>query len=198
MSTLALIKKNLQNDIAEYSSKLVSFDKIFDEDTLDAKHEQLKIISTEIENLENKMMNCILRGDEVHYTQTAEYSELAQKMLLFHDKEKEIQQEMDSLIASRDDLYKVWKNDYIRNAEHFTDAQDKLRQVSEIENSLIKLVNNKVKANNNVILLVYIHSQVNKLLTLANINKEKAPYNAFKTAWHNQLIDDKVYEMLKM
>lgn len=197
MSSLSLMKSNLQNDIIEYSSKLVSFDKVFDEDTLDAKHEQLKIITLEIENLENRMMNCILRVDEVHYTQTEEYSELAQKMMLFHDKEKEIQQEMDTLISSRDNIYKVWKEDYIRNAEHFAEAHNKLRQINDIENSLIRLVNNKVKANNNVILLVYIHSQVNKLLALANINKEKSPYNAFKVAWHNQLITDNVYEMLK-
>lgn len=197
MSALSLMKSNLQNDIIEYSSKLVSFDKVFDEDTMDAKHEQLKIITLEIENLENMMMNCIMRCDEIHYTQTEEYSELAQKMLLFHDKEKEVQQEMDSLISTRDNLYKAWKEDYIRNAEHFAEAQNKLRQINDIENSLIKLVNNKVKANNNVILLVYIHSQINKLLTLSNINKEKSPYNAFKLAWNNQLITDNVYDMLK-
>jgi hypothetical protein len=198
MSALNLIKKNLQNDITEYSSKLISFDKVFDEDILDATHEQLRIISIEIENLENMMMNCILRCDEVHYTQTGEYSELATKMLLFHDKEKEVQQDLDILISSRDNLYKVWKDDYIRNAEHFAEAQYKLRQFNDIENSLTKLVNNKVKANNNIILLVYIHSQVNKLLTLANINKEKSPYNAFKVAWNHQLITDNVYDMLKM
>ena len=197
MAALNLMKTNLQNDILEYSSKLVSFDKVFDEDTLDAKQEQLKIITQEIENLEYMMMNCILRDNEVHYTQTEEYSELAQKMLLFHDKEKEIEQEMEALISSRDNLYKVWKEDYIRNAEHFADAQTKLRQINDIENSLIKLVNNKVKANNNIILLVYIHSQVNKLLVLANINKEKSPYNAFKVAWNNQIITDSIYEMLK-
>lgn len=197
MAALNLMKTNLQNDILEYSSKLVSFDKVFDEDTLDAKQEQLKIITQEIESLEYMMMNCILRDNEVHYTQTEEYSELAQKMLLFHDKEKEIQQEMEALISSRDNLYKVWKEDYIRNAEHFADAQTKLRQINDIENSLIKLVNNKVKANNNIILLVYIHSQVNKLLVLANINKEKSPYNAFKVAWNNQIITDSIYEMLK-
>ena len=197
MAALNLMKTNLQNDILEYSSKLVSFDKVFDEDTLDAKQEQLKIITQEIESLEYMMMNCILRDNEVHYTQTEEYSELAQKMLLFHDKEKEIQQEMEALISSRDNLYKVWKEDYIRNAEHFADAQTKLRQINDIENSLIKLVNNKVKANNNIILLVYIHSQVNKLLVLAKINKEKSPYNAFKVAWNNHIITDSIYEMLK-
>lgn len=198
MSALSLMKSNLQKDITEYSSKLVSFDKLFDEDALDAKHEQLKIITTEIENLEHRMMNCILKCDEVHYTESEEYSQLAQKMLLFHDKEKEIQQQMDILIATREELYKSWKVDYIRNAEHFAEAQTKLREINDIENSLIKLVNNKVKANNNIILLVYIHSQVNKLLTLANIKKEKSPYTAFKVALYNQLINDNVYEMLKL
>jgi len=198
MSALSLMKSNLQKDIMEYSSKLVSFDKLFDEDALDAKHEQLKIITTEIENLEHRMMNCILKCDEVHYTECEEYSQLAQKMLLFHDKEKEIQQQMDTLIATREELYKSWKVDYIRNAEHFAEAQTKLREINDIENSLIKLVNNKVKANNNIILLVYIHSQVNKLLTLANIKKEKSPYTAFKVALYNQLINDNVYEMLKL
>lgn len=198
MSALYLLKSNLEKDIVEYSSKLVSFDKLFDEDTLDAKHEQLKIITVEIENLEHRMMNCIIKSDEVHYSETEEYSELTQKMLLFHDKEKEIQQQIDTLISTRDNLYKVWKDDYIRNAEHFAEAQTKLREINDIENSLIRLVSNKVKANNNIILLVYIHSQINKLLTLANINKEKSPYNAFKVAWHNQLINDNVYDMLKL
>jgi hypothetical protein len=197
MSALMLMKSNLQKDIVEYSSKLVSFDKLFDEDTLDAKNEQLNIITTEIENVEHRMMNIILRGDDEHYTQTAEYASLAQKMLLFHDKEKNIQEEMDMLITIREKLYQTWKLDYIRNAEHFADAQTKLREINDIENSLIKLVNNKVKANNNVILLVYIHSQVNKLLAIANINKEKSPYAAFKVALHNQLINNNVYEMLK-
>lgn len=197
MSALNRIKNNLQSDIAEYSSKLVSFDRIFDEDALDAKHEQLKIIGLEIENLENRMMNFILSCNEVHYTQTEEYLQLNTKMSLFHNKEKEIQQEMDTLVSSRENLYKVWKDEYIRNAEHFANAQTKLRQINNIENSLIKLVNNKVKANNNIILLVYIHSQVNKLLTLANISKENSPYNAFKVAWHNQLISDNVYEILR-
>ena len=197
MSALNLMKSNLQNDIIEYSSKLVSFDKVFDEDTLDAKQEQLKIITLAIENLENKMMDCILRVDEVHYTESEEYSDLAMKMLLFNDKEKQIQQEMDTLISSRENLYKIWKEDYIRNAEHFANAQNKLRQINDIENSLIKLVNNKVKANNNIILLIYIHSQVNKLLSLANINKENSPYNAFNVAWYNKLITDNVYGMLK-
>jgi hypothetical protein len=197
MAALMLMKSNLQKDIVEYSSKLVSFDQLFDEDTLDAKNEQMSIITTEIENLEHRMMNMILRGDEVHYTETTEYSDLSQKMLLFHDKEKDIQKEMDALIDIRDKLYQTWKVDYIRNAEHFADAQTKLREINDIENSLIKLVNNKVKANNNIILLVYIHSQVNKLLAHANINKEKSPYAAFKVAWHNQLINNNIYEMLK-
>lgn len=198
MSTLSLMKSNLQKDIMEYSSKLVSFDKLFDEDILDAKQEQLKIVITEIDNLEHRLMNCILKCDEVHYTETQEYSELAQKMLLFHNKEKEVQQQMDTLIATREDLYKSWKVDYMRNAEHFAEAQTKLKEINDIENSLIKLVTNKVKANNNIILLVYIHSQVNKLLTLANIKKEKSPYTAFNVAWYNQLITENVYEMLKV
>lgn len=189
MSALNLIKNNLQNNVVEYSSKLISFDRIFDEDVLDAKHEQLKIITHEIENLENQMMNFILRGEE--------YSKLTTKMLLFHDKEKEIQEEINRLVSSRDNLYNLWKDEYIGNAERFATAQQKLRQINDIENSLIKLVNNKVKANNNVILLVYIHGQVNKLLTLANMNKEKSPYKAFKVAWENQLITDNVYEMLR-
>ena len=192
------MKSNLQKDIMEYSSKLVSFDKLFDEDILDAKQEQLKIVITEIDNLEHRLMNCILKCDEVHYTETQEYSELAQKMLLFHNKEKEVQQQMDTLIATREDLYKSWKVDYMRNAEHFAEAQTKLKEINDIENSLIKLVTNKVKANNNIILLVYIHSQVNKLLTLANIKKEKSPYTAFNVAWYNQLITENVYEMLKV
>lgn len=197
MSALSLMKSNLQKDIVEYSSKLVSFDNLFDEDALDARHEQLKIITTEIDNLEHRLMNCILRLDDVHYTQTVEYSELAQKMLLFHEKEKEVQHEMDTLISTRDHLYQTWKTDYIRNAEHFAEAQTKLREINDIENALIKLVTNKVKANNNIILLVYIHSQVNKLLALASIDKERSPYAAFKVAWHNQLITENVYEMLK-
>ena len=48
MSALSLMKSNLQKDIVEYSSKLVSFDNLFDEDALDARHEQLKIITTVI------------------------------------------------------------------------------------------------------------------------------------------------------
>lgn len=191
------MKSNLQKDIVEYSSKLISFDQMFDEDTLDAKNEQLNIITTEIEHLEHKMMNIILRCDEQHYTQDGEYSDLTQKMLLFHDKEKDIQEEMNTLINIREKLYQTWKADYMRNTEHFADAQTKLREINDIENSLTKLVRNKVKANNNIILLVYIHSQVNKLLAIAKINKEKSPYAAFKVAWHNQLINDNVYEMLK-
>jgi hypothetical protein len=198
MSALTIIKNNLQRDISDYSSKLVSFDKIFDEDVLDAKHQQLEIISTEIQELEMRIMTCMIdSNDNVLYIHTDKFTNISDKMHVFHQREEEIKREIDILLSKRDELYTTWKEDYIRNAEHFAEAQTKLRKIQDIENSLIKLAYNKVKANNNIILLVYVHSQVNSLLAMANIKKEKSPYNAFKLAWNNQLIDDKVYDMLK-
>lgn len=198
MATLTELKASLQTTIASSSTELQSFDRVFDEDKLDAKNEQWTIVKDEIERLEMKLMSLMVEHQGPnHYTETNDFESIADKITLFREKETAIHNEIQEMTHTREQLYEKWKNDYLESALIFSDAQTKLRKVHDIDNSLSKLVKNNVKANNNILLLVYIHSQVNTLLSIAGIKKEKSPYKAFQVAWHHGLIDEKTYEKLK-
>jgi hypothetical protein len=197
MSALCIIKQQLADEMAVYSAKLVSFDRVFDEDVLNAKHEQLCIMTTEIETLEMKLIEMMMHCSERPYHETKKYEQLAEKMSAFHERETQLRSEINELLSKRDETYKAWKDSYMKVAERFCDSQAKLRKINEAENALLKLSRNKVKANNNIIMLVYIHCQINTLLGIANFKKENLPSTAFKCAWNNKLIDDETYELLK-
>lgn len=198
MSAFIELKTRLSKTIESSASELLSFDKVFDEDNLDAKNEQLSIIRDEIERLEMELMSVMVeyRG-ECHYTETDDFTHISEKITLFHQKEASLHNELQEMTKARDQLYTQWKQTYLDNARIFSDTQTTLKNVNDIENALSKLRRKKIKANNNIVLLVYIHSQVNSLLSIAGLNKEKSPYKAFQVAWHNGLVDDNTYEYLK-
>jgi hypothetical protein len=197
MSALNIIKNGLAKDITECSAKLIAFDRVFDEDILHAKYEQLEIVTVEIDALEMMLISCMEVSGNLDYSETDKYKRFADKLSLFHERETQVKVEINELLSTRDVLYKKWKEDYILHADKFGQAQTKLRKIQDIENSLLSLTCNNIKANNNIIMLVYVHSQVNRLLSLANLKKENVPYNAFRVALNNNLIDDRTYEFLK-
>jgi uncharacterized protein YukE len=198
MTALIELKASLAKTIASSSTELLSFDSVFDEDKFDAKNEQWVIMKDEIESLEMKLMSLMIEHQgEGHYTETDNFTDIAEKITLFHEKEATIHNEIQEMTQAREQLYDKWKREYLENARIFSDTQTKLRKVNDIDNALSKLRRNNIKANNNILLLVYIHSQVNTLLSIAGISKEKSPYKAFQVAWHNRLVDDKTYEYLK-
>lgn len=198
MAALYALKSSLSREMAESSAELMSFDKIFDEDQFSAKNEQWTIIKEEIDRLEMAMMNTMMHNrHDCVYTETEEFNVIADKMAVFHEKEAKIHQDIQEMISLREELYAKWKGDYMANAEKFADAQNKLRRIQDIENVLLKLTRQGIKASNNLILLVYIHGQVNALLNIAGISKENVPYKAFQVAWQNKLVDDRTYEFLK-
>lgn len=198
MSAFNELKARLSKTIESSASELLSFDKVFDEDNLDAKNEQLSIIRDEIERLEMELMSVMVeyRG-ECHYTETDDFTHISEKITLFHQKEASLHNELQEMTKARDQLYTQWKQTYLDNARIFSDTQTTLKNVNDIENALSKLRRKKIKASNNIVLLVYIHSQVNSLLSIAGLNKEKSPYKAFQVAWYNRLVDDNTYEYLK-
>lgn len=198
MAALNELKSSLAKVIASSSSELHSFDRVFDEDSLDAKNEQWTIVKEEIERLEMKLLTLMVdhQGD-CHYTDTQDFDEVAQKITLFREKEAAIHKEVTEMTEAREQLYEQWKEKYLENARIFSDAQTKLRNINDVYNALSKLTGKGIKANNNIVLLVYIHSQINSLLAIAGINKEKSPYKAFHVAWCNRLVDDRTYEFLK-
>ncbi len=198
MAALYALKSSLSREMVETSAELMSFDRVFDEDELSAKTEQWAIVKEEIDRLEMAMMNTMINNcQECVYTDTENFGVIADKMTVFHQKEAKIHQEIQEMMSLRDELYAKWKQEYLANAEKFSDAQNKLRRIQDIENVLLKLSSKGIKASNNLILLVYIHSQVNALLSIAGISKENVPYKAFQVAWQNQLVDDRTYEFLK-
>lgn len=196
MAALQELKDALMEEINVASKALIPFDRVFDEDTLHAKNEQLIIIKDEIDRLEMQLMSLVINNNAGLYTDTEQYSVLADKMSLFHEKENEVLNEIQTMTQARDQLYDEWKNEYMDKADKFTKAQTKLKKLLDIEETLLKLSKKGIKANNNILLFVYIHSQVNALLNLADIKKERSPYKAFEVAWHHGLIDDETYKAL--
>ena len=198
MTALIELKASLAETMQSSSTELISFDRLFDEDKLDAKNEQWVIMKDEIERLEMKLMSLMVdHQGEGHYTETDNFTDIAEKITLFHKKEAAILNEIQEMTQAREQLYDKWKMEYLENARIFSDTQTKLRKVNDIDNALSRLRRNNIKASNNILLLVYIHSIVNTLLNIAGISKEKSAYKAFQVAWHNGLVDDKTYEYLK-
>lgn len=198
MAALIELKASLAKMITSSSSELLSFDRVFDEDSLDAKNEQWAIVKDEIERLEMKLMTLMVdhQGDG-HYTETDDFTDIAEKIAAFHLKEQAIHKDIQEMTEAREQLYEQWKTKYLESARVFSDTQTKLRKVNDICNALSKLTAKGIKANNNILLLVYIHCQVNALLSIAGLGKEKSPYKAFQVAWYNGLVDDRTYEFLK-
>lgn len=198
MASLNILKASLTKDIATYSSELISFDRVFDEDRLVAKQEQWVIVKDEIERLEMGLMSLMIeRRDQLHYTETVEFDALSYKMAVFHEKELMIHKEIQELNLSREQLYDKWKKDYLISAENLTEAQTKLRKIHDVETCLTRLCRKDIRTSNNVLMVVHLQSQINTLLSIAGIKKEKSPYKAFQVAWHHQLIDDATYDCLR-
>lgn len=197
MATLRSLKASLTKDIATYSTELVSFDRVFDEDILIAKQEQWMIVKDEIDRLEMCLMSLIIERYHIHYTETIEFSVIADKITVFHDKEIRIQKEIEDLNLTREQLYNKWKKDYLTSAENLTQAQTKLRKIHDVESSLTRLYRKNSYVRNDVLTLVHLHNQINTLLSFVNIKKERSPYKAFQVAWHHKLIDDATYDCLR-
>jgi hypothetical protein len=197
MATLRSLKASLTKDIATYSLELVSFDRVFDEDILIAKQEQWMIVKDEIDRLEMCLMSLIIERDHIHYTETVEFSVIADKITVFHDKEIRIQKEIEDLNLTREQLYNKWKKDYLTSAENLTQAQTKLRKIHDVESSLTRLYRKNIYVRNDVLTLVHLHNQINALLSFVSIKKERSPYKAFQVAWHHKLIDDATYDCLQ-
>jgi hypothetical protein len=200
MATLKAIKQQLQEQIHCCYNKLIPFDKVFDEDFLHAKQEQLSIIAEEIQLLQMKLIVHICRTEKagVHESpnEDPEYEMIHEKLVLFEERYQEVTTNIRNIHIFRKTKYDIWKSEYIRMTREIAGYKEELAKFENIEKVLAAACLCAKAPRHNLIHLIFLHTQTNYLLALAGCKKESVAFTAFKSAYYNGLISRDTFNRL--
>jgi hypothetical protein len=192
MATLKNIKQQLHEKIHFYNNKLIPFDKVFDEDYLHAKQEQLEIIAEEIQFLQMKLIVHVCRpkkkGACESSSEDLEYTSIQEKLVLFEERYQEVKNSIRSIHTFRKTKYDSWKVEYLRITEEIAALKEQLTKFEDIERVLVAACVCAKAPRHNLIHLIFLHTQANYLLASAGCKKESVPFTAFRSAYRNGLI----------
>lgn len=159
-------------------SYITSFDKTYDEDTLNGCYEKLEIVEECVKEL-YKMRNID------NY-----------KLQQFIVKKESIEEEIVSLRLQREMKYAEWKKEVLQKGEDTIKISNQIHELRGIQKEFHDLFRNKHKKYRGVLKAVMFHNMVNTLLQLSSYEKENTPLLAFASAFKKGLIDAKVYNKL--
>ena len=197
MSALHQYKILFEKEIQELSAQLQPFDKIFDDDILKARQEQLNIISEEIQNIEVRLVDALnTNSDYESISDNNEYNKVATKLSIFQNLYTSVEEEIKKLCARRAQLYDAWKESYEKTGIKLVDAQKKMELVNDISKSLTDVYQSKCPPRNNILMLLHLFSQMNTLLGALGHDRESSPFAAFQSAHNKELIDEDTYATL--
>jgi hypothetical protein len=189
MATLKSIKQQLHEKIHFCNNKLIPFDKVFDEDYLHAKQEQLEIIAEEIEFLQMRMIVDICKPEKASVlSEDPEYTVIHEKLMLFEARHQEVKNSIHSIHTFRKTKYDTWKSEYLRITEEIALHKEQLTKFEDIERVLLAACVCAKAPRHNLIHLIFLHTQANYLLASAGCKKESVPFTAFRSAYRNGLI----------
>lgn len=192
MATLMSMKQKLNEKIHSCNSKLIPFDKVFDEDYLHAKQEQLGIIAEEIEFLQMKLIVDICTPEKAGIFMTRsedpEHAAIQEKLALFETRYQEVQKSIQNIHMFRKTKYDSWKSEYLQITEDIAQYKEQLSKFEDIERALAAACVCAKAPRHNLIHLIFLHTQANFLLASAGCKKESVPFTAFRSAYRNGLI----------
>lgn len=192
MATLKSIKQQLHENIHFCNSKLIPFDKVFDEDYLHAKQEQLDIIAEEIDFLQMRLIVDICKPEKVGVYDTRsedpEYAAIQEKLGLFEERYQQVKDTINNVHTFRKTKYDSWKSEYLRITEEIADYKERITKFEDIERVLAAACVCAKAPRHNLIHLIFLHTQANYLLASAGCKKESVPFTAFRSAYRNGLI----------
>jgi hypothetical protein len=200
MARLMEIRETLHASYDECSKEMVPFDKVFDEDKLEAHREHIEILKDEIANLELRLIAIVCNPDYDNSldstVEMVEYEQTTEMLSKFCIRHQKAENKLRSLLMERKVKHKIWKEAYNHNAEKLTTISCKITRLNEIAMSFAKVRSMHSKPRHNLILMIQLHSQVNFLLSLGNVKRENTPFAAFKKAHSYDLIDQRTYDAL--
>lgn len=197
MANYITVAAKLQDDLQKCTSQLIPFDKVFDEDNLEALREQQSIIEDEISHLETKLVAFICDPKEKKEDEyEAKYGELTEKLNLFCDRQKKTADLIHVCETERNVTYQIWKERYMNKTEEIADITVKLQRLHDLHEMLNRVQIMSSKPRHNLILMLQLQSHINFLLALQGIKREKSPFAAFRSAHNHGFIEDKVFSAL--
>lgn len=197
MSKHNCVELELEDELQRCIAQLIPFDKVFDEDSLEAHREQASILKAEIENLEIQLVAFIC--DPVGKTDQeydARYVQLTEKLQLFRNRLKVAEDMVHTLMLERSCTHGIWKERYMTKTEQIADITTKLNKIRDVKAILDNASKTSSRPRHNLILMMQLHSHVNFLLKLHGIRKENTPFAAFRSAHNHGLIKDQVFQAL--
>lgn len=171
------------------NSTLIPFDKIYDEDHLEAKRYQACIIKEEIHRLE-------LELETMTAVSNAMVQRSKDKLELFNDKLDTLCSEIDILEAARDRQHQSWKEGYMKALEKLVHLDKHIKSIERVQHLLEVAQKKDLKFSKNVMLLCSLQSEVNNLLQLKQLRKERLPHNAFRVAYNHGLVSKDAYTLM--
>jgi DNA repair exonuclease SbcCD ATPase subunit len=194
MAALATIKADLKDEINSLQNALIPFDRLFDEDELEANREKLSILHDEVDRLENSLITSICSQQGAY--SDARYQAALEKLRTFTARYEAVKNKIAAMLFEREVKHDVWKQSYTKVSEEIMTRNTSLQRIEKLETELEKVRAMKIKVRHNIVLLISLHSQVNFLLALRGTRKQNLPFAAFKSAHTEKLIDDDTYKAL--
>jgi hypothetical protein len=185
------MKQQLHDKVHLCNSKLIPFDKVFDEDYLHAKQEQLDIIAEEIDFLQMKLIVDICKPEKATVyilSDDPEYALIQEKLVLFEERYQQVKKNIHDIHTFRKTKYDSWKSEYLRITEEIALHKEHLIKFEDIERVLAAACVCAKAPRHNLIHLIFLHTQANYLLAAAGCKKESVPFTAFRSAYRNGLI----------
>lgn len=169
-------------------STLISFDKVYDEDYLEAKVYQLAIVKEEVQRLE-------LEHESITASNSERRFEIYDKIELFNSKLCSLTEEINALQCERNNKHQIWKENYMQKAEKLAELDSLLKSIEQVQYVLDLTKKKKLKLSKNVMSLCSLHSDVNNILRAKSIKKEKTPHKAIISAYNHGLISQEAYKL---
>jgi hypothetical protein len=184
-NNLIEMRNELESELMYLASQLVPFDKVYDEDFLEAKEYQFMLISNEIDNLE---LDLFMTFD----------SKLRIKMVrkteAFTKKFEDIEKEIKLLRQDRYDKHEAWKAEYLENIKSMSEIKTKIDVIDTFVTVLEICKKKRTKlSSKNAMTLCSLHSEFNNILQMLGYKKQGAPYTSFRMAYKNKLISENTY-----
>jgi hypothetical protein len=181
------MRNELESEYNYLTSQLIPFDKVYDEDFLEAKEYQIMLISIEIDNLE---LELFMTFDSIVRI------EIVRKIDTFTKKLEALENEIHILRQERYTIHEVWKSEYVEKSKKIYEIKNEINIINTFETILEITKKKKTKLNKNVMMLCSLHSEVNNILQMFGFKKQGAPYTSFRMAYNNDLINESTYKWL--
>jgi hypothetical protein len=182
---------NMKNDLeVEYNNltnQLIPFDKVYDEDFLEAKEYQIMLISIEIDNLELELFMTFDSFLRV---------EMVRKIDTFTEKCQLLEEEIETLKKDRYEKHEAWKSKYLETSKRLCEVKTAVNVIDTFQ-TILELSRKKNKTvSKNVMTLCSLQCEFNNILKLCGHKKQGTPHKSFRTAYTHHLISEMTYNWL--